>query len=39
MSFQQNVVQNINRVIGNLSFEDVEKFKYLLSTAVGQAVA
>ena len=25
----QNVIQNQNIVIGNLSFENVEKFKYL----------
>ena len=28
-SFHQNIVQNQNIVIGNLLFENVEKFKYL----------
>ena len=28
-SHHQNVVLNQNTVIGNLSFENVEKFKYL----------
>ena len=28
-SRRQNVIQNQNIVIGNLSFENVEKFKYL----------
>ena len=28
-SRQQNIVQNQNMVIGNVSFENVEKFKYL----------
>ena len=31
-SCQQSVVQNQNIVIGNLSFENVEKFKYLRVT-------
>ena len=29
MCYQQNVVQNQNTIIGYLSFENVEKFKYL----------
>ena len=28
-SRHQNVIQNQNRVIGNLSFENVEKFRYV----------
>ena len=28
-SLHQNVIQNQNMVIGNLSFENVEKFRYL----------
>ena len=28
-SHRQNVIQNKNIVIGNLSFENVEKFRYL----------
>ena len=28
-SHHQNVVQNENIIIGNLTFENVEKFKYL----------
>ena len=31
-SRQQNIVQNQNIVIENLSFENVEKFKYLIVT-------